>query len=694
MLTRETLPPAPEKQRPDKPNRPAASILGLARFLPWLPPFWLARRRVRERWLLLAATLAGLLTSVTVLAALPLYAHGEAERLLQQDLEQRAHEGNLAVGFVYSETKAGPLDPAAHERVDALLRANARGWLGLSTVNVLSAGESATEPVRVLRDGRFVDLGGVVPNGYLGYRHDFFQHIDLVDGRLPAPKPNASGEIEALIVVDAAAQLPIKVGDHVMLFNELGLGPQIPPIKIQIVGSFRPKNPNDPYWYGAPDAYQRRVGMFVGEDTFHQYVLTANQPFGANLSWYFLFPRDEVTSATADTVVRGIEYTGQQVDRTYPQTMVDRGIYAAFERYDQVVQELELQLSLFTAPVIAIVLYYMALATRLLIESQRSEIALLQSRGARDGQIVLLVTVDVLCMAVPALVLGLPLAGLLTHLIGAAYGFLLFAQGLDVPVRFSREALLYGLAGVALAMLSVVVAAVGASRQDVVTRGRALSRNLGRPLWQRFFVDFLLLGVAIYGYTRLRGEGVHLNPTTPNGGPVPLDPLVLALPVVFLAACGLLTARLLPAVAAVLSWLTGFAPFFPLTMALRQVARAPGHYTSLTLLLVWTIGLGTFSTAAARTLDERTVDATYYQVGADVRFDEQGWNDANLGFVTYVPLDLAQQVAGVLGATRVTTARLRQQLVEPYGPIRVVGIDRDSFPAASWFRRDFAPNSL
>ncbi|HEX5415332.1 MAG TPA: FtsX-like permease family protein, partial [Chloroflexota bacterium] len=31
---------------------------------------------------------------------------------------------------------------------------------------------------------------------------------------------------------------------------------------------------------------------------------------------------------------------------------------------------------------------------------------------------------------------------------------------------------------------------------------------------------------------------------------------------------------------------------------------------------------------------------------------------------------------------------------EPYGPIRVVGIDRDSFPAASWFRRDFAPNSL
>src|SRR6185437_6282989 len=182
--------------------------------------------------------------------------------------------------------------------------------------------------------------------------------------RLPEAQPNASGEIEALVVSQATDQLPIKIGDHVLLYNELQLGPARPPIKVQIVGVFRPRDPNELFWYGAPDAYQRRIGMFVSEDVFHKYVMRADQPFGSSLSWYFLFPQRDVTSATADRVIAGIEHTAGQIDQTYPQTMVDRSIYAAFERYDQVVQQLRLQLSIFAAPVLAIVLYYMSLVTR------------------------------------------------------------------------------------------------------------------------------------------------------------------------------------------------------------------------------------------------------------------------------------------------------------------------------------------
>lgn len=673
----------------------AALASELSRLLPWIPPLWLVSRRIRERWALLVAMGAGLVTAVTLLATVPLYASAAGERLLHENLQQRAYQGNLAVAFRYTATRPGPLNPDRHRQLDALLRTNAQGWLGLPSLTVISAGESATQPVQVLRNGRFQSIYGAVTSGYLGYREGLFQHIELTDGHLPSARAKPDGEIEALISSEAADHLPVKVGDHVLLYDPSQTDQQTPPIKIQIVGAFRPRDPREMFWYGAPDTYQRRVGMFVDSDVFHGNVMTQNQPFGSNLSWYFLFPEKDVTSATADSVVGGIEFVAGQINQIYPQTMVDRSIYAAFENYDQLVSRLRLVLVVFAATVVAIVLYYVSLVTRLLVDSQGVEIAVLRSRGARDGQVVSLVTIDVVSIVIPALAIGLALGLLLARLVGAAYGFLLFAEGLSVPVRFSRTALEYGALGVGLALLSVMVAAAAASRHGIVARGRALGRALGMPWWQRYFVDFLLLGVSVYGYNRFRTTGAFLPGVTLGPGDSTfVDPLVLLLPIVFLATCGLLAARFLPLMLSILAWLAGLSPLFPLVMALRQLARAPGQYTGLVLLLVWTTGLGSFTAAVARTLDGRTVDDAYFQVGSDVRFTEEGWLNQDLQILEFAPIELALKSPGVLGATRVTFTELRQQLVPPASPIRVVGIDRVTFPGAAWFRRDFSSESL
>ena len=691
----ETLTP-PVGQPPTKEEtRLNAAIRDVVSIRPWIPPLWLVRRRLRERWLLLLATFAGLVAAVTLVSAIPLYSNAEAEKLLQQDLDQRARQGQLAVAYRYTASQPGALDAERHEQLDAQIRSAGRSWLGIQSVEVISAGESATQAVSVLRSGRYQNIFGPVTTGYAGYRHDLFSHVDVVDGRLPSDMVGASGEIEAIISAEAADNLPIKRGDHVVLHDDTFGGAENPPLKIAIVGVFRPHDSHDRFWYGAPDTYQRRLGLFVAESVFHRDVMPIQQPFGASLTWYFLFPQRDVTSNTADRLVAGLEFTGLQISQDFRGTVIDRSIYAAFARFDEVVGQLRFEMTIFAAPIVAIVLYYTALVTSLLAESQRSEIAVLHSRGARNGQIVSLVTTDVACLMPPALAAGLVLGILLTRLIGSTFGFLLFAEGVTTPVRFGTDALVYGVIGLALALVTVVVASANASRDDVVTRSRALSRVPGRSWWQRYYVDILLLVVAAYGYQRLRDlTGLVSIGSRDVTGPPVVEPLVLVLPVLFLAAWGLLVVRCLPLCATVLTWVVGFLPSFSLTMALRQLARSPGQYTALALLLVWTIGMGSFSAAVARTLDRRAADDVDYQVGSDVRFDEQGFFDTNLQSFVYAPIEDAARTPGVRGATRVLSTQLRQEIVQPYGPVHVLGIDRQSFPNGSWFRRDFADAPL
>ena len=66
----------------------------------------------------------------------------------------------------------------------------------------------------------------------------------------------------------------------------------------------------------------------------------------------------------------------------------------------------------------------------------------------------------------------------------------------------------------------------------------------------------------------------------------------------------------------------------PLAMALWQIARAPQQTTPLVLLLVMTVGMGTFNAVVARTLDRNFADRVQYNVGADIVMHER-WSGSS-----------------------------------------------------------------
>ena len=80
-----------------------------------------------------------------------------------------------------------------------------------------------------------------------------------------------------------------------------------------------------------------------------------------------------------------------------------------------------------------------------------------------------------------------------------------------LSIVVTPTALGYSLLGVGLAVLALLIPALAASRHTIVTFKWERARALLRPLWQRYFLDFLLLVPPLYGWYLLRQQGTSLS---------------------------------------------------------------------------------------------------------------------------------------------------------------------------------------
>src|SRR5207247_5631053 len=212
---------------------------------------------------------------------------------------------------------------------------------------------------------------------------------------------------------------------------------------------------------------------------------------------------------------------------------------------------LDLVLYALTLPVIGIILYYIVVATGLVMEQHGAEIVLLRSRGASVLQLVSIYVVESLLYAAVAIGVGPFLALPVARAIGATSGFLSFNPGSAFPVAVQGQTFLIGAVAAALAVLAGLAAAFRAVRRTMAGFKQEQARPRRRSLWQRFFLDVILLLVSLYGYWLVSRQGPLV--TGDQQAALAQDPLIVLAPTVFVIAGTLVAARLLPPLTAVLA---------------------------------------------------------------------------------------------------------------------------------------------
>jgi putative ABC transport system permease protein len=446
--------------------------------------------------------------------------------------------------------------------------------------------------------------------------------------------------------------------------------------------------------------------LFVSEDTFAGRVSPALSDEIYQALWYLPLDASRIFVSDIDPTLLRLQYLQIGIDSLLPKTTLDISPVKALERYQEAANLLSLLMMTFSVPVIGLVLTFIGLVVALSVERQRSQVAVLRSRGATPAQVLGIATVESTLLGLVALVAALPVGLGLAYLIGQTRSFLDFSLAADTRVGITWSTVRIGVVAVLFTLFVQILPLIGITRHTIVTYKSERARRLRPPWGQRAGVDLWLLLPAAYGTYLLGQQGSILANVEEAVDPLQ-NPLLFLLPALSLLTGTLIVLRILPLLMRAVAWVCQLTRSTGILLAARQLSRTPSLYTAPLALLILTLSLSTYSASLAATLDNHLYDQQHYWVGADASLVDTGETtnaaaSSDPGATTtagdqmwrFLPITEYVKLPGVDAAGRVGRYEGRIQTSSGYVGGTYMGIDRTGFAQVAFWRDDFAAESL
>jgi hypothetical protein len=328
----------------------------------------------------------------------------------------------------------------------------------------------------------------------------------------------------------------------------------------------------------------------------------------------------------------------------------------------------------------ALALFFLIVTAALVRRAGRREIAMLQSRGGANWQILLLDGFE-------TLIVGAAAAGAAPFI---ARQFLMWIvpalTGIErLPLVLDGRVFGYAAAAAGVSLLVLTVTLIPILRLPLIIAGGAASRSEKRQWWQRYYLDMVLLLVGIAASWRLVSQGTLLMQT--QTGRLQADPLLLLAPIFLSVAVGSLVLRLFPTVSGWAAHIFARWGRLESALAMWQVSREPAHYGRLSFLLALAIGIGWLATSFHATLVRSQEDQAAYRVGADMRLQE---HDMQIKADRVRPLDFYRDLPGVVAATQAARFFLANASSDPKRPFpgEILAVEPETFEQVSFWRDD------
>jgi len=676
----------------------------------------------------LALCLAGGLSVAVALAmAVPLYADGVNYNLLNAALSKAAAQSRrppFNFIFHYVGSWHEPIPAEQYAPVDTFLREQVSGVVGLPALGFTRY--VSTDNLQLYPPGEKIIRSQRLDLVKLAFVSGIFDHIRLVEGQLPSPVSgewvgNEGDPIEVLVSLALANDVSLQVGETYQVYKSSSRSGAPYQQPIRVTGIWIPVSSTtqeDDFWaFYAPSSFDKK--LLIPESTFFGPV-AASLPLPVNeAAWRIAFDGSGVHSEDIPGLLARIDQAQIRANALLAHTDLDSSPIQALRQYRRDALALTGSLFVFSAPVLGLALYFLGLVASMLVRRQRNEIAVLRSRGASRIWVVTVYLLEWCVLGGMALAAGLWLGMDVARLIGRTQSFLDFTRHADFPLRLTASALGLGLAAAGLSILFSLLPAWRAGRDTIVSYKQERARARQPPLWQRAYLDFLLLLPSLYGLYTLRAEGKLKILGRTFGSSDPFEnPLLFLLPTLFIVALSLLLLRLLPLLLASLAWLAAQLSGSVPVLALRQLSRSAGAYLGPLMLMVITLSLAGFVASMAHSLDKSLADSAYYEVGADLNLAEGGEytgeiptgqgnagqpgapvGGASTGGNTpavwnFLPISDHLALPGVLAAARLGSYDAELTAGGRSASGQLIGVDRTEFPAVAFFRRDFAAEPL
>jgi putative ABC transport system permease protein len=666
---------------------------------------------MRNNSWLVGSLFTGLLITVALVSSIPTYSNGTLQHLLVKNLESYQLSNSKYPGLFYLYTIYNSDQSNNKNESNAQLLNKSNTFFEkdvnssiplpqLASVSILNTQELKVEP----KNTKKYD-----PSNYGDYMQvssmsDMNRHIKLTDGRMP--KDQAVNGVYEVIVPDATLeQTNITLG----MVLKLTLTGNSKPIFVKPVGSFSSISNSDLYWLQSVDSYSNN--FFMPQDLFQKMFINGNMKS-------FFYSSERYTDFDYHAIhlpdINHILAVQPKLEKDLSNLFDNTNVYIDFSMADTLPsyvskgQQLKTMLWSLQVPVLILMGLYLFMVSRLIISRQQTEIAVLRSRGAGKSQIFLSYLIEFLILGTAAFMIG-PYLGLgLSKMLGASNGFLEFVQRESLPVGLSSESYKYALLALLGGLIMMMIPVLQATRETIVSQKRKSSRFMGMAVWHKFFIDFLLLGIAAYEWTNYHNRLQDLSVSKDPGVLQHIDPLVFFVPILCVIGLGLLGLRFYPLLLKIINWIGH--KIWPTSMYIAnvQVGRMSKNYQFVMLFLIVTIGVGVINVSEARTINQNMEDQLHYATGADINLQPfwqtvggagtgtstQG-NQASATSTQYIepPFSMYQNLSGVQHAAKV----LQENGMNVQGSgksssgVELMGIDPRDFGLTAWFKTGLLP---
>ncbi|MBR3484444.1 MAG: FtsX-like permease family protein [Lachnospiraceae bacterium] len=517
----------------------------------------------------------------------------------------------------------------------------------------------------------------------LGAMSDFDKHTKIVSGKMYSDSLTDDGYIEAVISQSAMVDHNLLIGMEIDMKSLKFAGKN--KVKIRITGVYSNLDDSDNYWVYPPGYYNNHlmISPKVFEEGFMgNFVLSNN----INEHYYVLLDYSQLDPERIDEIIAITDKALNENNTVYSK-MAEPSYIGLLKDYAVKEKQISVTLLILQVPVIVLLCAFLFMISRQMLEMEESEIAILKSRGAGRIQIIRLYFFQSLFLSLISFVIGLPLGKLICKILGTSSAFLEFSAGRSLIVRYSGEALLYGLAAVLISTFMTLLPVLKKSTSSIVSVKRKRSRQT-KPLWQKLFLDVIMLGASIYGYYSFSSRQDELLVQVLSGES--LDPIIFLSSSLFILGAGLFSLRI-HSLLILLLFKLGKSRWQPASYtSFLQLIRTGGKQAFIMVFLVLTVAFGMFNTTIARTILANAEKNNDYNIGADVVIQEYWRNNQVFSShdpsqeveLSYTEPDSGKynDIAGVKSIAKVyKTSNAKVTVNKSENPITIMGINTKTF---------------
>jgi putative ABC transport system permease protein len=573
---------------------------------------------LNKKWLM-AALLIGNILLVSIAASSPMYTKASLQRMLTETFSDYVEENGRYASTAYLVATVNPYSRADSSYVanfideDRLAR-NMAGELGIKAKHILrniGLTEVVVHPVG-MENQKSLTVE-------LGFLSDVEDHINVVNGSLYS-ETVTNGVVEAMVSQKALIDMDLIIGE-VLTVDELKW-PDGSDVKVKIVGVFDSDGKEDGYWYKSPSAYTTQ--LMIPEDVFNQLVGDfGSLPYKLKGLWFVILDYTGITTDNAEFI------NSKTDDYVQAHTKINNISYRNYysdilEQYLVDAKRTTITLRILQIPIYALLAAFIFMVAGQILDMESSEISVIRSRGAGRRQVILVYLIQSGVVALISLAVGIPLSSLICQILGSSNVFLEFVSRKALAVEYTGTVFTYAIIAVLFSIIAMVLPVFKYAKASIVNQ-KQRKRRSDKPFFQRFFLDFVLLAVSLYGLYTFNGQKELLSKKVMEGAG--LDPLLFLSSSLFIIGAALVCLRIIPAIV----WLVyrvGKKRWKPdLFASFLWVLRTRGSQVYIIAFLVVTIAIGIFNSQTARTINSNEESRIRYINGAEIVLEEPWINN-------------------------------------------------------------------